>query len=282
MQEGGLHHFRAFLKKGRVHKSKAPTPGADFFLHAHDMAQVQIRPLLAQSLRPSNQPIGQKSYSFDPDQGKGDGKHHLAYGLNSLDDERLVFQPCWCLGQIIHFSLGCKGAGGKSGPCQIIGRAADGLGKNRVADQVFIAFLSIDDQIVGIEMKAQRPWKVGQPEHPGLEPHRDTDGKGLIQFRHGCILVAKSFLYHLNAANGADLAEDMAGSGPVGDKGQSVDPDKGQIAEKKAAAHAEGHGLGDGDALMGQQVGGHTAFTVGGLGMRKIRQKVVLQAIRYW
>ena len=60
----------------------------------------------------------------------------------------------------------------------------------------------------------------------------------------------------------------------VGDKRQPIDPDKGKIAEKKTPTYTKSHGLGNIEAMMGQQVGCHTAFTVGGLVMGEIEQKV--------
>ena len=65
----------------------------------------------------------------------------------------------------------------------------------------------------------------------------------------------------------------MSGGSPIGDQRHTVNSDKGKVAEKQTATHAKGHGLGYINTVMRKQVGGYPAFTVGGLGMGKIRQE---------
>ncbi len=109
-----------------------------------------------------------------------------------------------------------------------------------------------------------------------MQTNRERICQCRIQFSHGLILAAKLFLIHPDAWNLAESLEDVPGSTAVSDKGEIVDPDEREVAEKKAAAYAEGHGLGNVDALMTEQVGGHTTLAVGRLPVVKISQQMGL------
>ncbi len=169
------------------------------------------------------------------------------------------------MGHLEHPAPGGQGALGEPGFFEGVGGANHGFRENRIADQIIVPLLAEDHQVVHIEMEPVPTGEIAQPEGAGAATHGRPLGEFVVQGRHGLVRVAEFLPGHFHPEPLGHPFHDAAGVGPEGGQGQAVEPDKGEIAEKQPRPDAEDHGLADGEAVMGEQIGEHAGFAVGRL-----------------
>ena len=123
---------------------------------------------------------------------------------------------------------------------------------------------------MAIKMKAVGRGEIRQPENPGLGSHRTAGSEQTIEFLFGSHGFFETLLVCIDPQSFAGFFENTAGCGAESCQGEKIDPDKGGVRKKKAAANAEGQGLGTVETVMSQQVGGDPAFAVGRLTVAEI------------
>ena len=205
--------FGGLFEKIGVDIAEACAAGADFFLHAHQMAEKQF--LIFGGLL-----FGQRfdfrrhrAYAFHARE-KHRREHMFGVFAHGGADEGGQFggnafrRPV--ARERVHHAFGRQRAFGKTRPLQIFGGAALHGFKHGVAEQVVAAFFAVHHQVVGIEMKAHMRRKIRQPKHRSLQACRLPRRNRFVQRRLPRMLVGEFADIEFQAERFAGVFDDAA------------------------------------------------------------------------
>jgi hypothetical protein len=214
-QAGGL------LEKGGKHVSKTGPAGAQFLLHANQLAHIAQCPLLAQFTGPFAHLAGQVTNAANTHHGTRRAQHTPAHLADALARRRCQIHCFRHLLHVVHGPFGGHGSSGETGPEQIFVRTALDIRKDRITDEIVLALFSDDHQIVHVKVKAERRRKVGQPVSAGPAGHRDTLVQFCVQRVHGLVRTPELLPKHSASQPFGDPLDDAADFAAVGGQRQA-------------------------------------------------------------
>jgi hypothetical protein len=164
--------------------------------------------------------------------------------------------------RVVHEPLGREHALGEARAREVGARAAHGLLEHRVADEVVVAVLAVDQEVVRVEVKAHVRRKVRQPVHRGLQAHQLAVGQQRIEPLLPGLGAAEGLEAEARGHRCQEALDDGLGRHAVRDERQARQLDERQVRERQRRRQAQRHALGHRRAVVAHQAGDDAAFAV--------------------
>jgi len=235
VEAGAIQQAGRLLQEGCVDEAEAAATGADFFLHADDLADEHLglrRVILAGQAFDG---LGQAADAARPDDGQRRVKHDSGRFLDGFGKDDRPVGCGWFAGGVVEQAFRGKHALGEAGFLQGFGRANHRGFEDRVGQAVFAAgrVTGEGQTIVGLEMKPQVFRHAGQPEYRGLHADNLAGRQQFVEPPGAGFRVAEGFEAHLQAERLLQAFDDGLGRHAVGHQRQAVDLDDGNVGKRQ-------------------------------------------------
>lgn len=133
----------------------------------------------------------------------------------------------------------------EAGHLQVLGRTCDGDAHGGIADEIVPILLSVDYEVVKIDMHPEGGPEVGEPKDAGLEAHGDSIIEEAIQLLHSAVGIPEGLYLGTDAQAVRGFLEYPALEGAECCEGEVHELQIREVNKKKAGPGAENERLGE-------------------------------------